>query len=547
MNHQSQPDARSDPLSSEASEQQYSPVLQAQDAERYRLLAEMAEQSTDMISRHTPGDWRFIYASPAVTHLLGYDVEEIIGLSAYDLYHPDDVADFDNRSPSVSYERGLYTHTYRFRCKNGHYTWLESTSRSLRDPDTGELQEILVVSRDASRRIETEQANQRLARVLERSSDLVIFVDPEKNVTYLNEAARNNLMSDHQTLADISLSQLLSANDYQRLMDEGFTAVHDGLRWHQELEMQGAERKIPVLLELLAHQSLPEKQEYYSLVARDLSEIRAAQAELKRYQAEISHASRLIAMGELASSLAHELNQPLTAIVNYIGGIRRRFSGQAQLSWKDLQFPMEKIDGTAMRAGQLIRSMMDFTRKQEVRKQSLILKDVVQDLMEFCQASADKHHVTLLNEIKDPDWVVMADRIQLEQILLNLVMNGIEACSQLNNTSAQDSVPASYDAPVSDGSDIDHQCIKSEPKAQVVLSAQAAGGVLEISVSDLGPGLPVDNPDQLFEHFFTTKEKGLGMGLAISRSLAEAQGGQLTAENRAERGACFRFSLPLSS
>src|SRR5690554_5520894 len=83
------------------------------DAERNRLLAEMAEQSTDMISRHTPEDWRFIYASPAVTHLLGYSVEEIVGMSAYDLYHPDDVEDFRVRAPTVNYDRGLYTHTYR--------------------------------------------------------------------------------------------------------------------------------------------------------------------------------------------------------------------------------------------------------------------------------------------------------------------------------------------------------------------------------------------------------------------------------------------------
>ncbi|MCO4759472.1 MAG: PAS domain S-box protein, partial [Oceanospirillaceae bacterium] len=189
------------------------------DAERNRLLAEMAEQSTDMISRHTPGDWHFIYASPAVENLLGYSVDEIIGMSAYELYHPDDVEDFKRRSPSVSYERGLYTHTYRFRCKDGHYTWLESTSRSLRDPETGELKEILVVSRDASRRIEAEQTNRRLARVLESSSDLVAFIDLDNRVSNLNEAARERLGVD-KVDDTLILRDLFHPQSYQQLLDE---------------------------------------------------------------------------------------------------------------------------------------------------------------------------------------------------------------------------------------------------------------------------------------------------------------------------------------
>ncbi len=492
------------------------------DAERNRLLAEMAEQSTDMISRHTPEDWRFIYASPAVTHLLGYEVDEIIGLSAYELYHPDDVEDFKRRSPTVSYERGLYTHTYRFRRKDGQYTWLESTSRSIRDQDTGELKEILVVSRDASHRIETEQANQRLARVLERTSDLVTFITPDLKVSHLNEAAQNTLLL-HQIKNDqLNLANLLTKESFDVLSEQGLPAVKEGKPWCAELNMQGGRQEaIPVLLELLAHYSFHGQLEYFSLVARDLSETKQVQAELKRYQDEINHASRLVAVGELASGLAHELNQPLTAIVNYVSGIQRRFGNQDQIAWSELAFPLKKVSDTAMRAGSLIHRIMNFTRKQEPHRELIRLSDVVPDLIEFCAAKAEKHQVRVVNRVEDTSLCVYADRIQLEQILLNLMINGIEASGTISEIDSRDSAWPEVEVSA---------CLDNE-------------GQVRISVSDEGEGIAEDVQDRLFEQFFTTKPKGLGMGLAISHSLVESHGGQLWAENRLTGGACFSFTL----
>ena len=352
-----------DPLMSNATHQGVSALTD--DAERNRLLAEMAEQSTDMISRHTPDNWCFIYASPAVTHLLGYSVEEIVGLSAYDLYHPDDVEDFKRRSPNVSYDRGLYTHTYRFRCKDGHYTWLESTSRSIRDPKDGSLKEILVVSRDASRRINAERANQRLAQVLETSSDLVAFVDPSHKITLLNEAARNSLnvvLSDQSPLA---LEDIFTLTSHEQIKHYGFPGATTDGHWRGEVEMISSHmQRIPVLLEILAHRDLNTETEYFSLVARDMSTIKAAEKQMQQYRTEVNHASRLITIGEMASGLAHELNQPLTAIVNYVQGIHRRVERDQSLLAADFVSPLDRIGATAFRAAQIIRRMMDFTRKK---------------------------------------------------------------------------------------------------------------------------------------------------------------------------------------
>ena len=366
------------------------------DAKRNRLLAEMAEQSTDMISRHTPDDWRFIYASPAVKVVLGFGVDEIIGMSAYELYHPDDVDDFKRRRPSVIYDQGFYTHTYRFRRKDGRYTWLESTSRSIRDEETGELREILVVSRDVSHRIDADER-------------------------------------------------------------------------------------------------------------------------MRQYQNELNRASRMAAIGEMASGLAHELNQPLTAIVNYVRGIERRVLVNPQLTLAEVQTPLSRIAATAQRAGDILHRMMDFARKREPKREPLNLCELTSGLIEFCSNSAKQHNVHIENYLPNRLPIVMADRVQIEQVLLNLLLNAIEASH--------------------------HEADKPAGLVWVEASLDCHAQVI-ISVCDQGEGIPNNDAEPLFEQFYSTKANGLGMGLSISRSLVEAHGGQLIGENLPKGGATFRVILP---
>ena len=487
------------------------------DAERNRLLAEMAEQSTDMISRHTPGDWRFIYASPAVTHLLGFSVEEIVGMSAYDLYHPDDVQDFQDRAPSVTYDRGLYTHTYRFRCKDGHYTWLESTSRTLRDPETNAIKEILVVSRDASHRIKADKANRRLARVLESTQDLVIFSDLDLQITHLNEAARRCLTLEHTDYTRLSLQDVIVQKGFQSLLADGLPTAKEQGSWRGELNLQARDSSpIPVMLELLVHRSLHGDIEYLSLVARDLSEKKAAEAQMKQYQAEIDHASRLITMGELASSLAHELNQPLLAMVSFLRGIERRFASAESLNWQDIETPISRSISTALRAGEIVHRMMDFTRsKQEPQVTELDIASLINGICEFCESTAERHNVRILCNLDNSLPGVRGDQIQLEQVLLNLLVNALEAC----DTGTEHALKT------------------------VRVDVRPEGDKLLISVEDEGPGIREQDLPHIFERFYSTKGTGLGMGLAISRSLVENLGGELWAENLPHAGSRFSFTV----
>lgn len=491
-------------------------------AEHYRLLAEMAEQSTDMISRHTPDDWRFIYVSPAITHLLGYTVEEIVGVSAYALYHPEDAEDFQRRAPSVIYDRGLYTHTYRFRCKDGRYTWLESTSRSIRDPHTGELNEILVVSRDVSRRIEAEQANRRLARVLESSSDLVIFLDADQRVSDMNEAARQRLAVVPMACPSLSLKDLFHPFSYQQLREQGLVSVQQSGHWRGSADMIDQNGDvIPVLLEILAHQTVSGDMEYLSLVARDMTAQQAMAQERAQYQADVARASRLVTVGEMASGLAHELNQPLTAVVNYVSGIERRIQGHKQADVAPLLPPLQRIRATALRAGRIIRRMMDFTRKRPPKQQQLALEGLILDVFDFCNRTAQQHQVVLEPPVFPAPVFVWADRVQLEQVLLNLLINAIEACT------------------------LTSEAQPGRVWVAVATDPDAADRIV-LQVHDQGCGLPESGLLPLLEPFYTTKPDGLGMGLAISRALVEAHGGTLQAKTKSTGGAVFSFSLRLA-
>lgn len=483
---------------------------------RHRLLA---EQSTDLISRHTPGTWTFLYASPAATTLLGYRPEELVGVSSLDLFHPDDRRTYKERAPTVAYERGIYVGTYRYRHKDGHYVWLESTSRTLRDPGSGELLEIISVSRDVSRRVLAERATRRLARIVEATIDLVVFFDGDGHITYLNEAARRTLALPASDNGPLHLRELMPPAAYARVEGEGLATARATGTWSGETAFIDARgRELPVSQVILAHTDDGDGVEYFSTVVRDMSERRHAEELAQRHQHEMAHVARLVTLGEMASGLAHELNQPLAAIVNYAHGAIRRMEATPPAEAAVVKGALERIAQQASRAGEIIRRLRGFARKSEFQRLPVDVNAVVREMLRFCLPEARRHGVHLTAELAPHLPTVLADRVQIEQVLLNLLRNAMEA--------------APGDAAGGHGSPVR------------VRSEYTAEGMVAVHVIDRGPGLPSTDPERLFEQFYTTKPKGLGLGLSISRSLMEAHGGQLWAEPNPEGGAIFSFTLP---
>ncbi len=456
----------------------------------------LAESTTDLISRHAR-DGTFLYASRAARDLLGYEPEELIGVSAYDLFHPTDLADLLNKSPRVYYHAGFYQQTYRFRARDGHYVWFETTSRTRRDPDTGELLDILCVSRDVGRRLRAEANRERLARVVESTTDHVLFMDEHERLFYANEAARRLLRQPHKDvtarLADAYIEESLA-----ELRDIVLPAVARYGSWSGELAMRGPRGPIPVLSVVMAHRGPGSEPGHVSLLNRDIGLRKAAETQARRHQEQIAHANRLATTGEFASNIAHELNQPLGAIANYASGALLKLDASPDQPAEALRLPLERISDQVDRLGERLRHIRAFVRKGQTRPRPIALLEVVDAACRLCEWQFQQAGIRLEHHLPEALPRVVADPVALEQVMVNLLLNALEASRDLRGAE------------------------------RVSLRARQSGRrEVTLMVIDQGPGVPTAEAERIFAPFHSGRPEGLGMGLAISHSLMEAMGGDL--------------------
>ncbi len=488
-----------------------------QEADRYRLLA---EQSTDLISRHTASpEWVFIDVNPAIEPLLGYRAEEIIGTSGYALFHPEDADNLKNRTGSVRYRDGLYTNVYRYRHKLGHYIWFETTSRTIRD-EQGTPIEVICVSRDVTEREKALQATRRLAKVVEASSDMILFCQHSNlSFTYQNESAQRtlntSLVAPKQHLPDLFESSLFEEAVMPALQ---YASIHGS--WHGAISMQldHPSERVAELREVIAHRDRNNRQrvDYYTLIGRDVTNRKLAEQQYKRHQNEIAHMSRLLSVGEMATELAHEINQPLATILNYSNGTSRQIEEHQIEDITKTKRAFELISKQAHRAAEIIRRIRRFVQRTEVQYSPLDINDCCQEVVTFLTQEARDQQIKFEFDLAPNLPCVYGDRVQVEQVLLNLFKNAIEAYASQSSTSAL-----------------------------IRIKSQLQNQQVTVAVYDQAGGIEPDMMAQLFEPFYTSKPNGLGMGLSISRSLIESHGGQLWAESDGKTHTQFTFKLPL--
>jgi len=256
----------------------------------------------------------------------------------------------------------------------------------------------------------------------------------------------------------------------------------------------------------------------YRGVARDITERKRAEEALSVAQAELAHVSRVMTMGEMTASIAHEVNQPLAAIVA---------NGDACLNWLGRTPPdlekaraaVEQIILAAKRGGEVIGRIRALVKKTKAQKTSLDISEVAEEVAALVHGEARKHGVSLRTELAPALPPIEGDRVQLQQVILNLLMNGIEA---------------------SEG-------VKDRPRELMIRSQLYSSDSVLLAVQDAGVGFDPDQMPRLFDAFFTTKPGGMGMGLSISRSIIEAHRGRLWASRNAGPGATFQFVLPARS
>ncbi|WP_434515602.1 PAS domain S-box protein [Dechloromonas sp. ARDL1] len=250
-------------------------------------------------------------------------------------------------------------------------------------------------------------------------------------------------------------------------------------------------------------------------VAADITDRKHIDEVNLQQQKRLEQTSRLITMGEMASSLAHELNQPLSAIANYCAGcVKRMQAGNYKLD--DLLTAMQKASSQAERAGKIIRRMRDMVKKGEPNRQPIALPELIDEARAFADIEAQRTGTQIIVDIPEDLPRIVVDRIMIEQVLLNLVKNGIEAMN---------------DVPVE--------------RRQLHLQARLADErMMEVTVSDHGHGLAAEDVEKIFAPFYTTKPEGMGIGLAICRSIIEFHQGRLWVSPRRDGGTDFHFTVP---
>jgi two-component system sensor kinase FixL len=265
-------------------------------------------------------------------------------------------------------------------------------------------------------------------------------------------------------------------------------------------------------MELSVGEMNSDNRRFFTGFIRDLTERQITEGRLQELQSELVHVSRLTAMGEMAQALAHELNQPLSAIANYMKGSRRLLEAKADPESAMIREAMEKAAEQSMRAGQIIRRLRDFVARGETERNVESLSKLMEEASALALVGAKDRGVRVRFQFDPAADLVLADKVQIQQVMLNLIRNAIEAMDEA-------------------------------PHRELSISTRRSDDMAIIEVADTGSGISDDVAAHLFQPFMTSKPQGMGVGLSISRTIVESHGGHIAAEPNPGGGTIFRFSL----
>jgi PAS domain S-box-containing protein len=494
--------------------------------QRYRALV----RATSSLVWTTPADGQIV-DMPEWRAYTGQSIEQVKGWGWLDALHPDD----RERTAAVWQKavdtRSLYETEYRIRRADGVYVWHQVRGVAITESHGGVREwvgiclDIDLRKRATEQQIEAEKAlrglneslEQRVevearerARIWNVSQDMLAVIDAEGKFLNLNPAWTATLGWSESDLVGTTAEWLLHPDDRKKGGAE-LIQLADGDR---ALCFENRLRHEDGSFRWLSWTAVPDGGLIYA-VARDVTAFKAAEEELRSSRQELARVGRQLTMGAITASIAHEINQPLAAIVS---------SGNAGLRWLSSTPPnlseaavaLKRIVSDGRRASRVIETVRAMFKKHTEEKTLLNINDVVQEVFGLLRVELQKHDIAVQFQLAEETPQVMADRVQLQQIFLNLVMNAIEATSS----------------------------VIDRPRTLRVSSAphDPAGAI--ITLEDSGTGIDPRNIDCIFQPFFTTKSNGMGMGLSICRSIIEAHRGSLSASPARPHGTAFRVTLP---
>lgn len=446
---------------------------------------------------------RVVEVNGTAVKLFGYERERLLGRTLDKaVIHPDDRGLFRHMLSGCinrgADERECRSQAMTVFSGHGEERAVESSVISIQLP----LQTVFnVYLRDVSGRKQAEREIISLAKLASENPSPVLRVNRRGVIVYANAASRPLLeywsCERGQTLP-VYWQNLLS-----RSLREGHA---------EEFEITTREQIFSLMLAPI------QELEYVNLYARDITQMRHAEVQSRQHQSELVHVCRLSTMGEMSTGLAHELNQPLAAIVNFARGCARRI--QAGVGGKaELLEALSQISTQAERAGEIIKRLRTLVSKRPQEHEMANLNHLVLEVTSFIEYEVNRHRVELTLELSRGALPVKVDLVQIEQVLLNLVRNAIDAMKM----------------------------VPSDHRRLLLQTRRVDGARVEVVVEDNGPGIVPDTVEHLFDAFFSTKETGMGMGLPISKKIVEAHYGELTVDSIPGQGARFHVILPSDS
>jgi two-component system, LuxR family, sensor kinase FixL len=358
----------------------------------------------------------------------------------------------------------------------------------------------------------------RLESIIDAVPDAIITIDERGLISFFSTAA--------ERMFQYRAEEVIGQN-VKILMPAPYSAKHDG---YLERYLRTGEKRIIGLgrlvvgqrkdgttfpIELAVGEALAKGKHVFTGLIRDVSDRQATERRLHEVQADLIHVSRVSAMGELASALAHELNQPLTAIGNYLLAARQLIQRGPEHAERASDIIGKSIE-QAMRAGQIIRRLRSFVQKGDVERAPAEIEKVVDEASALAFIGLKEKGIRVTIERQDALPEVSIDRIQIQQVLINLIRNAVDA-------------------------------MEGRERRELTIRISRDDGAVKISIIDTGIGIPRDMEEKLFQAFATSKPAGMGVGLSISRYIVEAHNGRLWFEPNPSGGTIFHLALPLSN
>lgn len=373
---------------------------------------------------------------------------------------------------------------------------------------------------EIAERKHAEEESRKLASLVENSTDFIGVASLDGQATFVNRSGQVMVGLDGDGQVQGNILEYLLAEDREWFQEDVFPSLQRDGNWEGEMRFRHFKTNatIPMLVHIFfIKEPATDRRLALATISRDISHRKRAEDALQKAQTDLAHVTRVSTMGEMAASIAHEVNQPLAAIVTN-GNASLHLLPKDVAGLEDVREAIDCIISDAMHASEVIKRIRATLKNAAPEKTPLNLNETIQETLALAAAELARSQIQVRTKLTASSQAVVGDRVQLQQVMLNLILNGKESMSRPG----------------------------WQQRDLVISTENTRPDEITVAVRDSGPGLDPQDQERLFDTFFTTKKDGIGLGLSISRTIVEAHGGRLWATSNQEAGATFQFTVPTS-